>query len=605
MSAGRAARPTASPYVPTTAARGRSATSRRLRRPVAVLAVLLAALAGCASVPESSPVQVLRQVGGDEAAPPPGPVDGSNPLDLVRDFVTASGSGTDKHAAARAFLAPEAARWDDTAGVTVLDGQIDTVPAPGAPDSTTGATTIRIRGTQIGRLTQAGAFEPAQSPFQWDVDVLRRDGQWRISRLPDGVVVPLSIFRDDFRTVRTWFVDPTRQLAVGDVRYVPSVPAKAQAARVIDQLLAGPSSALAGAAVSELQTGARLRSNVAASPDGAVVVDLTRTGDLDATARRLLAAQVMLSLAEVNVGRVRLLVDGEPLVADHPEWSRDDVAATIADVQPGADVPALVVAGGRVAQLSGPDPSAPLPGPVGNGQVDAESAASTVDGKHLAVVARTGEGRTLLVGGSSGGTGLAPVGLNAPTMTRPSWMPTGAEVWTVLGGNTVARVSVDPGGQQPPRNGRVNAEALSALGPITDLRLSRDGMRVVAVVDGGLYTGAVARSIDGEVAIRDVRRVRSSDITQAVAADWRSSETIVAITGGPDATVAQISVDGLTLAPVLGNNLTPPLTAVAAAPNRPLLVTDQGGVWSFAGGGQDAWRQVLGGASNAVPVYPG
>jgi hypothetical protein len=374
---------------------------------------------------------------------------------------------------------------------------------------------------------------------------------------------------------------------------------------VIDQLLAGPSSALAGAAVSELQTGARLRSNVAASPDGAVVVDLTRTGDLDATARRLLAAQVVLSLAEVNVGRVRLLVDGEPLVADHPEWSRDDVAGAVADVQPGADVPALVVAGGRVAQLSGPDPSAPLPGPVGNGQVDAESAASTVDGKHLAVVARTGAGRTLLVGGSGGGTGLAPVGLDAPTMTRPSWMATGAEVWTVLGGNTVARVSVDPGGQQPPRNGRVNAEALTALGPITDMRLSRDGMRVVAVVDGGLYTGAVARSIDGEVAVRDVRRVRSSDITQAVAADWRSSETIVAITGGPDATVAQISVDGLTLSPVLGNNLTPPLTAVAAAPNRPLLVTDQGGVWSFAGGGQDAWRQVLGGASNAVPVYPG
>jgi hypothetical protein len=572
-------------------------------RAAALLAVVLA-LAGCASVPDSSPVQVLRQVGGDETAPPAGPVDGSNPLDLVRDFVTASGSSTDKHAAARAFLAPEAAKWDDTTGVTVLDGQIDTVPAPGAPDSSTGATTIRIRGTQIGRLTQAGAFEPAQSPFQWDVDVVRRDGQWRISRLPDGVVVPLSIFRDDFRTVRAWFVDPTRQLAVGDVRYVQSVPAKAQAARVIDQLLAGPSSGLAGAAVSELAPGARLRSNVAASPDGAVVVDLTRTGDLDATARRLLAAQVVLSLAEVNVGRVRLLVDGEPLVAERPEWTPDDVAATVAEVTPSTDVPALVVAGGRVAQLSGPDPSAPLPGPVGNGQVDAESAASTVDGQHLAVVARAQAGRTLLVGGSSGGAGLAPV-LNGSTMSRPSWMPNGAEVWTVLGGMSVARVTVDPKGQQPPRTGRVNVESLTALGPISDLRLSRDGMRVVAVVDGGLYTGAVARSIDGEVAIRDVRRVRSSDITQAVAADWRSSDTIVAITGGPDATVAQISVDGLTLSPVLGNNLTPPLTAVAAAPNRPLLVTDQGGVWSFAGGGQDAWRQVLGGASNAVPVYPG
>ena len=428
----------------------------------AALAVLALTLTGCASVPDSSPVQVLRQVGGDEAAPPPGPVDGSNPLDLVRDFVTASGSSTDKHAAARAFLAPEAAKWDDTTGVTVLDGQIDTVPVPGAPDSSTGATTIRVRGTQIGRLTQTGSFEPAQSPFQWDVDVVRRDGQWRISRLPDGVVVPLSIFRDDFRTVRAWFVDPTRQVAVGDVRYVPSVPAKAQAARVIDQLLAGPSSGLAGAAVSELVPGARLRSNVAATPDGAVVVDLTRTGDLDATARRLLAAQVVLSLAEVNVGRVRLLVDGEPLVADHPDWTRDDFAAIVGDAQPGVDVPALVVAGGRVAQLSGPEPSAPLPGPVGNGTVDAESAASTVDGLHLAVVARTPQGRTLLVGGSTGGAGVVPVALTAPTMTRPSWTPTGSEVWTVLNGDAVARVTLDTGGQ--PRVGQVNADALTVLG---------------------------------------------------------------------------------------------------------------------------------------------
>ncbi|HEY0816680.1 MAG TPA: LpqB family beta-propeller domain-containing protein [Pseudonocardia sp.] len=569
----------------------------------AALAAIALTLTGCASVPEDSPVQVLRQVGGDEAAPPPGPVDGSNPLDLVRDFVTASGSSTDKHAAARAFLAPEAAKWDDTIGVTVLDGRIDTVPVPGAPDSSTGATTIRIRGTQIGRLTQTGSFEPAQSPFQWDVDVIRRDGQWRISRLPDGVVVPLSIFRDDFRTVRVWFVDPTRQVAVGDVRYVPSVPAKAQAARVIDELLAGPSNGLTGAAVSELVVGARLRSNVAATPDGAVVVDLTRTGDLDATARRMLAAQVVLSLAEVNVGRVRLLVDGEPLVPDHPDWTRDDFAAVVGDAAPSVDVPALVVAGGRVAQLSGPEPSAPLPGPIGNGSVDVASAASSVDGLHLAVVARTPAGRTLLVGGSTGGAGLAPVALTGASMTRPSWTPTGSEVWTVLDGDTVARVTLDTGGQ--PRVGQVNADALTVLGPLADLRLSRDGMRVVAVVAGGLYTGAVARSIDGEVAVRDVRRLRSADITEAVAADWRSSDTIVAITAGLDALVAQVSVDGLTLSPVLGNNLTPPLTAVAAAPNRPLLVTDQGGVWSFAGDGQDAWRQVLGGASNAVPVYPG
>ena len=182
-----------------------------------------------------------------------------------------------------------------------------------------------------------------------DVTVVRRDGQWRISRLPDGVVVPLSILRDNYRTVRTWFVDPVRRLVVAR----PALPAQ-RAGQGAGRAGAGAAAGravrgAAGAAVSQLPAGAQLRSNVAMSPDGALVVDLTQVGELDADRPRLLAAQVVLSLAEVNVARVRLLVDGEPLLAGRPELSRDDVAALIAEVQPGADVPALVVAAGGCA----------------------------------------------------------------------------------------------------------------------------------------------------------------------------------------------------------------------------------------------------------------
>ncbi|MHA6624786.1 LpqB family beta-propeller domain-containing protein [Pseudonocardia sichuanensis] len=570
-----------------------------------VLVALLLALctaAGCASVPETSTVQVLRQVGGGEDAMlPPGPVEGSNPLDLVRDFVFASGSSTERHGAARRFLAPEAEHWDDAAGLTVLDGQFDTVPAPGAASLSTGVTTIRIRGTAIGRLTSSGSFEPEQRTFQQDVTVVRRDGQWRISNLPPGVVVPLTVFRDNYKPVRTWFVDPVRRMVVADQRHVPSTPSRAQAARVMELLLAGPSPALQGAVVSLLPPGAQLRANVTVSADGALIVDLTRLGDLDEPSRMLLAAQVVLSLSEVNVGRVRLLADGEPLVPGRQDLTREDVAALSAVVQPAADVPGLVVAGGRVRQLSGPEPSAPLPGAVGDGAYDVESAASTVDGARLAAVTRSGGRRSLVVGDGSGD--VSGVSLTADTMTRPSWTPTGGEVWTVLDSAVVARVLV--GDTAPPRTGQVNAEELAALGPIADLRLSRDGVRVLAVVGGGLYTGAVVRSIDGEVAIRNIRRLRPDDLGEVVAADWRSVDSAIAITRTGEMLVAQVSVDGLVVQPVLSNNLTPPLTAIAAASNRPLWVTDQTGVWSFGGGDQVAWRQVLGGAPDAVPLYPG
>ena len=578
-------------------------TGVRRRAAVVVLVLAAAGVAGCASVPSSSPVQILRAVtDGETAVLPPGPVDGSDAIELVRGFVQASASSADEHAAARRFLADEAADWDDAAGSTVLEPSFDTVPAPDAPDASTDRTRVQIRGTSVGRVSQAGSFEPVQAPIRIDVTVVRRDGQWRISELPPGVVVPLSEFRSSYREVRTWFVDPARRLVVPDQRYLPSFPARAKAARALELLFAGPSGALSGAVVSQLVAGARLRSNVALDGGGALVVDLTRLDDVSDADRRLLAAQVVLSVAEVNVARVRLLVDGVPLLSDRPVLTREDVIDLSAEVQPGADVPALVATGGRLRGLGAVSGSAELPGPLGNGGYDVESAASTVDGQRLAAVARSAGRRLLIVGGTPE-AGVTEVGLTAGNMTRPSWIPTGNEVWTVLDGAVVARVLVD--GSGPARTGRVNADELAALGPIEDLRISRDGMRVAAVVAGGLYAGAVTRSIDGEVAIRNIRALRPADLSGVVAADWRSTETIVAITRRSDRLVTQVSADGISVQALLVNNLTPPLGAVAAAASRAFLVTDQTGVWSFAGGDQDAWRQVLGGTPDAVPFYPG
>ncbi|MFR9806672.1 LpqB family beta-propeller domain-containing protein [Pseudonocardia sp. RS010] len=572
------------------------------RRLWLVLVALLVLVAGCASVPGESSVQVLRKVtDGDSPDIPAGPVEGTNPLDLVRGFVYASGSTVDRHGAARRFLTPEAAQsWDADESLTVLDEQFDTVYPPTSstdPDTAT----VRIRGDRVGSLDAVGAFEPGEAPVEIDVTVRRANGQWRIDRLPDGVLVRLSDFRTNFRTVKGYFVDPVRRATVADLRYLPAVPAQALPSRTVDMLLTGPSPALQGAAISAVPPDTRLRTNVTESPDGALVVDLTQVGDLDEARRRLIAAQFVQTLAEITVPRVRLLVDGAPLLTDEPDLTADDVAGAGAHVQPAADVPALVVTGGRVRALPGGEP---IGGQTGNGSFDIASAATTADGARIAAVARDGGRMRLLVGPTDGMVQAVP--LSAAALSRPTWTPTGGEVWTVLGGGpvaVVARVTVDQAGAV--RTGQVDVAALTALGPLTDLRLSRDGMRVAAIVDGGVVTGAVVRADGGDVAVRNVRRLRPTDLSGVVGVDWRADESLIVVTDRSDRPVSLVSSDGLTLQLVPGSNLTPPLEAVTAAPSRPFLVADQGGIWSYDGGELDSWRQVLGSAPDGVPLYPG
>ncbi|HET9256633.1 MAG TPA: hypothetical protein VFO16_15735, partial [Pseudonocardiaceae bacterium] len=104
----------------------------RRRLLAAVLAAILAALAGCAAIPATSDIQVVRSMpSGSQLAAPAGPERGVDPFRLVREFIEATGSSANSHAAARAFLTRNAAvSWDDHASLTVIED------APGAAPQT-------------------------------------------------------------------------------------------------------------------------------------------------------------------------------------------------------------------------------------------------------------------------------------------------------------------------------------------------------------------------------------------------------------------------------------------------------------------------------------
>lgn len=572
--------------------------SRRLAGP-AVLLLCLAVLAGCASVPEHSSVQVLRQTGDGGGAMPDGPVDDADPLGLVRGFVYASGRPDDRHASARRYLAAPASSWDDGASLTVLAERFDTVFSPESTDGGPDRAVVRVRGNRLGTVGPSGAFETSPEPVEIDIGVVRQEDGWRIDRLPPGVLVRASDFRSNFRSLRAWFVDPARGTLTPDTHYIPSTRPTQLAARAIEVLLGGPSAGLSGAAATLFPATARLRSAVSESPDGVVVVDLSGVSGLSPADRRLLSAQIALTLAEVSVPRVRILSDGDPLLPDDPEVTRDEVAALVSEPDPMPAYP-LVVDGGRVRRLDESGQVAPVPGQAGNGSFDVVAAAASPRLGRIAVVSREATGTQRLLVGPGGGE-LTATPVSGAAVSALSWNAAGDEVWAIVD-DELRRVALPAG--KPATELPLDTAPLGELGPVTDVALSRDGARVALVADGRALVAPVLPGADGGAAIGPLRSLRPDDLTEVVAVEWRSAEQLV-VASDSDRPVSLVSADGLNLDQVPGTNLTAPLRAIAAAPGRPLFVTDRTGLWSYSGGDLDAWRQTLGASTTALPFYPG
>jgi len=571
----------------------------------AVFAAGLVALAGCATIPASSDLQVVRSIPvGSRLASPAGPERGVDPFRLVRGFIEATGDPANGHAAARAYLSrAAAARWNDRTSLTVIKDAPGAAPQTGP---TGGIRRIRVGGSRLGMLAADGSFIPAAGTFSVSLDVVSEHGQWRISNPPPGVLVEAAALQRNYRQVRVCFLDPDHNSLVPDLRWVPAQPASMLPGRVLDLLLAGPSAALAGAVRSVIPEGTRLRSNVLVSRSGRIVINLSGLEALTEQQRRLVAAQIVGSLDGLVPTPLRLLADGEPLVLGQAEWRAADIASSLAPSGPRPGVPGQVVVGGRLRGLDG----TPAPGPAGNGQLTVLSAArSNPDGKLLAaVVAGPGDHPQLRIGPPGGTLVTVPVhgplngAWDAVTMTRPTWRPSGTEAWTVINGRTVVGVAFSGAG--PLVTYPIDATELTRLGSISQLRLSRDGVRVAAVINGRLVVAAVV-SESGVVSLRHPQVLREGTLPPLASVDWARPELLVVASAGPTPQVASVSVDGVIVRQLPSTNLTGPLTDIVAAPGREVLAADATGLWAYSDT-QQVWEPLLGGVGpGSVPLYPG
>lgn len=573
---------------------------RRGTRVVALFVGLVVALAGCASIPETSdPKPIKRVEQGNSSTVVPAPPPHADPFSLVRNFADAAAAPDSDYLAARRHLSDPVQRtWRPQHELLIVD-DVSTIPLPPPPDAPSTVQMVGLKATKVGRLRPDQSFVPDSGEYQVPIRVeLQPDGQWRITTPPLELVVSRTAFSERYLQVPLYFLNRTRDAVVPDLRYVVNEPRSALPARVIDLLMGGPSENARDATSSALPPGVRTITNVSEADDGALTVNFSDLRGSVHDTRRLIAAQVVLSLQSVSSARVRLLEDGAPLLPEQEDLRPSDVGSYETGTSAHPEVPGLMVVDERLHLMD--QKAAPVPGPAGSGEYQVLRAALSRDGSKLAAVVRRPGGGVALRIGKYGGP-LSEVPLPGADMARPTWRD-GSEVWTVVDGHHLVRVHQKPDGRW--ESTPVDTDEFAGQQPITSLRLSRDGSRAAGVVGGRVVIAGVAGD-DQRAALTKPITFSGTTGSTVSGVDWSNDDSIVAITNSNTTPVVEIGMDGYKHTPWSTANLVQPLTAVTVAPGRRVVVADGSGLWQ-ATDPKQLWKLLpvpVGGGS--VPFFAG
>ncbi len=581
---------------------------------VAVCVVALV-VSGCATLPDSSSPQAIGTI---DPTPPTTevatPVPGREPDLLLRDFLQASTEPANRHVAARQFLTADmSARWDDAASATIVD-KVDVRAESRKSDRASYVVGSNI----VGYLDPGGVYRAADGDFEAKFTLVRSDGEWRIAEMPDGVIMDRPRFLNSYERRSLYFVDPSGETVVPDPRWITGNPEQT-AAQLIGLLVEGPKASLA-AAVRNLLEGVTVVGAVTKADGrtgqvgiglGGIRVDFQGIGAMSKEDRELLAAQVVWTLANADIsGPYVLLADHQPLDERFPNgWTTADVASMnpLATSSATIGLHALLRGGLVGVAETGVTPVPGFFGAAGNLQ----SIALSHDGELVAAVAETGgvapqPAAQLVVGAY--GADVAEPAVDGQSITRPTWSPDETSVWAAVNGMAVVRAVREPGTGRVTVVG-VEAGALRAVGGrITELRLSRDGVRAALIIDGRVYVATGVLTPTGECSLTNPREIGFGLGGPALSLDWSSPDTVVVSRAASDMPVVQIAVDGSRIDALPSRNLTPPVIAVEASTTAE-FVADSRAVFQLNNrdpADDRYWREVPGLAGlTAIPVLPG
>lgn len=575
----------------------RERPSRRV--PAALAVLLLGLVTGCASIPESGPVQALpkRAALGDAVGRPdfrllpPEPQPGESARDILDGFLVAMADfSDDHHSVAREYLAPDIRdSWDSEASTTVYD-RLSVAAAP--------QNAFVVNLTEVAVIGRDDGYTPAtphESAVKLHFGLSRVAGQWRLSDVPPGLAISAANADRALRAVDVYFVAAGQRILVPDHVFLPATSASLPRV-MLAQLVSGPTLWLAPAVRPVVPSGTTLL-GVQVDGTGTLTVNLgSAAAGLSGNALQDLEASLAFTMGQLRplVTRVHLLLDGR---STGEPFGSESFASYDPDGLPSS-ARAYFVDAGHLAATSSAEPPAPLVLPSIAGVRH-----PAVLGTRLAAIRPGGTG-------SAGSAGMSLVVtaditarqqwrtlLRASRLTPPTWSAATNRVWTVAtdqhGGQRLLMVAVEG---KPVEVPLVTGSDL-AFGQITAFQLARDGARAALVADGKIYVGRVHGR--GALTVVDGLRDVSQELTGAVAVAWADADTLAVLASRGTGAVAawQVVSDGSRVT-ATGPGLEAPVE-IAAAPEQPWIASDGRQLWTQRGGGWQKSRR-----AGYDPSYP-
>lgn len=284
----------------------------------------------CGNIPSTSSIKQGPEIGSNDQnsiirviASRPQP--GMSQEQIVNGFLNASASSDNDFAIAREYLVPnKKISWNPTKSIEVYEGQGQFQYINETQIDFSAA--LHSRVNESSRIVLANPEDQLLKTF----NLKKVDDQWRIDINFDGLVISKTDLNRSFSFYPLWFVDPSKSFLVPENVILPRA-ITANATRLMQLLLLGPSDQLKNSVITSFPVGSALSFDSVPITNGVASVSLNEVVLKAASQeRQLLAAQIVKTLtriSEVNsiqikVGTQNLSILNAPINQTAPTWDQ-------------------------------------------------------------------------------------------------------------------------------------------------------------------------------------------------------------------------------------------------------------------------------------------